>query len=177
MLAKGLFSNTRTVMATSAYNFVVKDSKGGDFDLKQLAGSVTLVMNVASKCGYTKKGYTAATEMYEKYEGQPFRVLAFPCNQFGGQEPGTNEEIAEFACNMYKAKFPLMDKVDVNGDGAIPFYKYIKKEKTGILGTEGVKWNFTYFVIDKAGKTVERFAPGASSKELDKVIAPLMASA
>jgi glutathione peroxidase-type tryparedoxin peroxidase len=132
-------------------------------------------MNVASKCGFTKKGYTAATELYDKYEGKNFRVLAFPCNQFGGQEPGTNEEIAAYACTRWDAKFPLMGKVDVNGEKADPFWAHIKTEVPGLLWTTSIKWNFTSFVIDQNGNVIDRWMPGATAASLEKVIAPLLA--
>ena len=156
---------------TSVYDFVVLDNKKQPFDLKQFAGKAVYVMNVASKCGYTKGGYEAAVELYEKYgkgENAKLAVLAFPCNQFAYQEPGTDEEIKEFACTKFKADFPILSKVDVNGDKEAPVFHYLKHKQTGILGTTSIKWNFTGFLTDTNGIPIERYSPGAKASEIEK---------
>lgn len=161
--------------ASSIYDFTVLDAKKQPYELKQLEGKVVLVYNVASQCGLTQAGYTAATTMYNKYKADGLEVLGFPCNQFAGQEPGTEEEIQHFACTKFKAEFPIMAKVDVNGDKTAPLFGYLKKAAPGILGTESVKWNFTSFLVDRSGKCVYRFSPGESADNIEKKLAPLMA--
>ena len=156
---------------TSIYDFVVLDNKKQPYDLKQHAGKAVLVMNVASKCGFAKAGYAAAEELYEKYgkgENPKLAVLAFPCNQFGDQEPGTNEEILETACTKYKAEFPVLAKIDVNGDKKAPVFRYLKHKATGILGTTSIKWNFTGFLTDTNGVPIHRYSPGAKASEIEK---------
>ena len=156
---------------SSVYDFTVLDNKKQPYDLKQHAGKAVYIMNVASKCGYAKTGYEAATELFDKYgkgDGAKFVVLAFPCNQFGSQEPGTEAEITEFACTKFKADYPIMAKIDVNGDKEAPLYKYIKHAKTGILGSASIKWNFTGFLTDTNGIPVERYSPGTKADEIEK---------
>eukprot|EP00658_Telonema_sp_P-2_P055263 TRINITY_DN4393_c0_g1_i13.p1 TRINITY_DN4393_c0_g1~~TRINITY_DN4393_c0_g1_i13.p1 ORF type:complete len:208 (-),score=101.00 TRINITY_DN4393_c0_g1_i13:102-725(-) len=155
----------------SIYDFTVLDNKKQPYDLKQHAGKAVYFMNVASKCGYTKSGYEAATELFDKYgkgENAKFTVIAFPCNQFGSQEPGTEEEIKEFACSKFKADFPIMAKVDVNGDKEAPIFNYLKHKQTGILGTTSIKWNFTGFLTDTNGIPINRYSPGAKASEIEK---------
>jgi glutathione peroxidase-type tryparedoxin peroxidase len=160
--------------ASSIYDFTVLDAKKQPYDMKQLEGKVALIYNVASQCGLTNAGYTAATAMHNKYKDQGLVVLGFPCNQFGGQEPGTEEEIQHFACTKFKAEFPIMAKVDVNGEKAAPLFQYMKKAAPGILGTEGIKWNFTSFLVDRSGKVVYRFSPGEGADNIEKRLAPLI---
>eukprot|EP00252_Welwitschia_mirabilis_P023202 TRINITY_DN6514_c0_g1_i1.p1 TRINITY_DN6514_c0_g1~~TRINITY_DN6514_c0_g1_i1.p1 ORF type:complete len:234 (-),score=29.11 TRINITY_DN6514_c0_g1_i1:278-979(-) len=136
---------------SSVYDFTVKDIKGKDVKLDAFKGKVLLILNVASQCGFTNSNYTELNVLYGRYRDKGLEILAFPCNQFGGQEPGTNEQIEQFACTRYKAEFPLFDKVDVNGDSAIPLYKFLKSSKGGLFGDD-VKWNFTKFLVDKDGK-------------------------
>lgn len=159
---------------TSAYDFVVKDSKGNDYPLAQHRGRVTMVMNVASQCGYTQNGYEVATALFDKYRDQGFSVLAFPCNQFGGQEPGPVDQVEHLVCTRFKGNFPIMAKVDVNGKDAPPFWDHIKHAQPGILGTTGIKWNFTVFLIDKAGRCVDRLSPGAKLSEVEPKVVALM---
>ncbi|KAH9598688.1 Glutathione peroxidase [Trypanosoma melophagium] len=159
---------------TSIYDFQVNGADGKPYNLAQHKGHPLLIYNVASKCGYTKGGYETATALYNKYRDKGFTVLAFPCNQFGGQEPGTAEEVKEFACTRFKADFPIMAKINVNGSEAHPLYEYMKKEKPGLLGTKAIKWNFTSFLIDKNGVPVERFSPGASVDEIEKKLVPFL---
>lgn len=159
----------------SMYEFTgIKDIKGQLFDMGQLRGKVTLVMNVASQCGYTNTGYTTATTLYNKYKEQGFMVIGFPCNQFGGQEPGTADQIHEFACTRYKAEFPLMEKVEVNGKNAHPLWEFLKTKKPGIFGTTGIKWNFTMFLVDRNGQPVERYAPGAKPGDIEPLLTQLL---
>lgn len=151
------------------HDFEVEDIKGSKVSLADYKGKVCLVVNVASQCGLTDSNYKGLTDLYEKYKDQGFVVLAFPSNQFGGQEPGKNEQIQEFACSRYKATFPMFAKVDVNGPKTAPVYQFLKAQKGGgILGAD-VKWNFGKFLIDKEGKVVERYAPTTppSSVEAD----------
>ena len=117
-----------------------------------------LIVNTASKCGFTPQ-YKGLEALYQKYRAQGLEVLGFPCNQFGAQEPGTEDEIASFCEMNYGVTFPLFAKVDVNGDGAAPLYRHLKAAKPGLLGTEAIKWNFTKFLVDRKGTVVERFAP------------------
>ena len=131
---------------------------GGELDLAEKQGKVLLIVNTASKCGFTPQ-YEGLEALYQKYGERGFEVLAFPCNQFGSQEPGDAEEIASFCKLNYDVSFPLMAKVDVNGDDAIPLYDWMKAEAPGVLGSKGIKWNFTKFLIDRDGKVVKRFAP------------------
>ncbi|KAL9249599.1 putative phospholipid hydroperoxide glutathione peroxidase [Drosera capensis] len=157
----------------SVHDFVVKDARGNDVDLSQYKGKVLLIVNVASQCGLTNSNYTELTQLYSKYKDQGFEILAFPCNQFGAQEPGTNDQIVEFACTRFKAEYPIFDKVDVNGNSAAPLYKYLKSSKGGLFG-DGIKWNFTKFLVDKEGKVVDRYAPTTSPSSIEKDIKKLL---
>ena len=159
---------------TSAYDFVVLDGKKAEYPLSTRRGHPTLIMNVASQCGYAERGYTAATELYEKYKEFGFTVLAFPCNSFSSQEPGTEEEITHMACSRFKANFPIMKKVEVNGDNAEPLWLWLQRAKTGFLGTAFIKWNFTSFLVGPDGQVVERFSPGVPAKDVEKLLLPLL---
>ncbi|CBH12136.1 glutathione peroxidase-like protein 3, putative [Trypanosoma brucei gambiense DAL972] len=170
-------SRKKMSAASSIFDFEVLDADHKPYNLVQHKGSPLLIYNVASKCGYTKGGYETATTLYNKYKSQGFTVLAFPCNQFGGQEPGNEEEIKEFVCTKFKAEFPIMAKINVNGENAHPLYEYMKKTKPGILATKAIKWNFTSFLIDRDGVPVERFSPGASVKDIEEKLIPLLGSA
>uniref|UniRef100_A0A1J3K9A3 Glutathione peroxidase n=1 Tax=Noccaea caerulescens TaxID=107243 RepID=A0A1J3K9A3_NOCCA len=157
----------------SIYDFTVKDAKGNDVDLSTYKGKVLLIVNVASQCGLTNSNYTELAQLYQKYKDHGFEILAFPCNQFGSQEPGTNEEILEFACTRFKAEYPIFDKVDVNGDKAAPIYKFLKSSKGGLFG-DGIKWNFAKFLIDKDGNVVDRYAPTTSPLSIEKDLKKLL---
>lgn len=161
--------------ATSIFDFTVKDIHGKDVPLKNYEGFVSVIVNVASKWGLTDKNYTELEQLYEKYSQQGLRILAFPCNQFNNQEPGTNEEIEKFAREKYNAKFDLFSKIEVNGDNAIPLYKFLKKHKntTGTL-TNAIKWNFTKFLVDKQGIPKKRFAPQAGPLSMQDDIKKLL---
>ncbi|XP_043687284.1 probable glutathione peroxidase 2 [Telopea speciosissima] len=157
----------------SIYDYTIKDIDGNDVSLSSYSGKVLMIVNVASKCGLTHSNYKELNILYEKYKNQGFEILAFPCNQFAGQEPGSNDEIKEVACTMFKAEFPIFDKVEVNGKNAAPIYKHLKSEKGGILG-DSIKWNFTKFLVDKNGKVVERYAPTTAPLKIEKDIQNLL---
>ncbi|CAM8946451.1 unnamed protein product [Rhodiola kirilowii] len=157
----------------SVHDFTVKDARGNDVDLSIYKGKVLLIVNVASQCGLTNSNYTELAQLYQKYKDQGFEILAFPCNQFGGQEPGTNEQIVEFACTRFKAEYPIFDKVDVNGNDTAPIYKFLKSSKGGFLG-DGIKWNFAKFLVDKEGKVVDRYAPTTSPLSIEKDVKKLL---
>lgn len=153
----------------------MKDIDRNDVSLSKFKGKVLLIVNVASKCGLTTSNYKELSHVYEKYKTQGFEILAFPCNQFGGQEPGSNPEIKQFACTRFKAEFPIFDKVDVNGPGTAPVYQFLKSSAGGFLG-ELVKWNFEKFLVDKNGKVVERYPPATSPFQIEKDIQKLLAA-
>ena len=135
-------------------------------DLRTYVGKTLLIVNVASKCGFTPQ-YKDLQNLYEKYQDQGLEVLGFPCNQFGAQEPGTNEEVKSFCDLKYNVSFRMFDKIDVNGSNASPLFKYLKHESPGIMGTEAVKWNFTKFLVNSDGKVVKRFAPKDGESEIE----------
>jgi glutathione peroxidase len=141
----------------SLYDFSATLNNGKDKKLSAYKGKVLLIVNTASRCGNTPQ-YAGLQELYAKYHDRGFEVLAFPCNQFGHQEPGGDEEIKEFCEANYGVEFPLFSKIEVNGDEAHPLYKFLKSEKTGLLG-DSIKWNFTKFLVDKQGKVIDRYAP------------------
>ncbi len=144
--------------AASIYNFSANSLGGSKADLAATQGKVLLIVNTASKCGFTPQ-YDGLEKVYEKYRDQGFEVLGFPCNQFGGQEPGENGDIAQFCTKNYGVTFPMFEKVDVNGDDAHPLFKYLKNEAPGLLGTRDIKWNFTKFLVGRDGRVVGRYAP------------------
>ena len=148
------------------YNISVKDIDMNSVDLRTYEGKTLLIVNVASKCGFTPQ-YKDLQNLYEKYQEQGLEVLGFPCNQFGAQEPGTNEEVKSFCDLNYNVSFKMFDKIDVNGSNASPLFKYLKHESPGIMGTEAVKWNFTKFLVNSDGKVVKRFAPKDGKSEIE----------
>ncbi|CAK9805785.1 Probable phospholipid hydroperoxide glutathione peroxidase [Anthophora quadrimaculata] len=165
VIATTMSGNDNYKDATSIYDFTVKNIKDEDVPLSKYEGHVCLIVNVASKCGLTATNYKELNELYDEYaESKGLRILAFPCNQFNGQEPGTNEDICTFA-DRQKVKFDLFAKIDVNGDNAHPLWKYLKKEQGGILGSF-IKWNFTKFIVNKEGKVVERHGPNVEPSKL-----------
>lgn len=157
----------------SIYDFTVKAADGSAVSMKKYQGQVLLIVNVASKCGFTPQ-YDGLEELYKKYSSKGFTILGFPCNQFGGQEPGTNSEVQDFCRMNYGVTFPVMAKVDVNGDNADPLYNFLKSEAPGVLGTEAIKWNFTKFLIGRDGKILHRYAPQTEPKDIDKDIEKLV---
>lgn len=153
-------------MATqSAYDFQVKDIQGNNVDLSRYKGEVTLIVNTASKCGFTKQ-YEGLETLQKDLHSRGFNVLAFPCNQFGKQEPGDAEEIQSFCKTNFNTTMPLFEKIDVNGVNAHPLYRYLKAEKPGLLGSEAIKWNFTKFLVNRDGKVVKRYAPKTTPEEI-----------
>ncbi|KAI5956749.1 GPX2 [Candida jiufengensis] len=155
------------------YDLKPLDKKGEPFPFSELKGKVTVIFNTASRCGFTKslKNFEA---LNKQFEGQPVQIIAFPCNQFGGQEPGSNEEIAEFCQLNYGVTFPVLGKVDVNGDKADPVFKYLKSQKSGLLGLTRIKWNFEKFLIDKNGNVVERYSSLTNPEDLAPKIEELL---
>ena len=156
-------------MAKSVYDFSVKDINGTDVSLSQYQGKLLLIVNVASKCGFTPQ--YEVLEALHKDLGGKVAVLGFPCNQFGKQEPGDENEIKSFCSLTYNVTFPMFSKIDVNGSDAHPLYQFLKGEKPGILGTEAIKWNFTKFLVDKNGQVVKRYAPTDKPEDIKKDLA------
>jgi len=154
------------------YDFKAKTSSETEIPLSTYKGKVLIIANTASNCGFTPQ-YKDLENLYKKFGNEKFEILAFPCNQFLGQEPGTNEEIQHFCEINYGVTFPVFAKVDVNGDKADPIFKFLRKNSSGILG-DSIKWNFTKFVIDAEGNVVDRFAPTTSPKKLESVIENLL---
>ena len=154
------------------YDYKVKNISGEDVSMSEYKGKVVLIVNTASKCGFTKQ-YEGLEELYEKYKDQGFIILGFPCNQFGSQEPGGNAEIKNFCTSTFSVTFPMMSKIDVNGENADPLYKFLKSEQGGILGDD-IKWNFTKFLIDREGNVVDRFASQKTPKALEKEVEKLL---
>ncbi len=158
----------------SIYEFSALDIQGTKRALSEYQGKVLLVVNTASKCGFTPQ-YKGLEKVYEELHGEGFEILGFPCNQFGQQEKGSDSEIAGFCLKNYGVSFPMFAKIDVNGEQAHPLYNYLKKASPGILGSKGIKWNFTKFLIGKDGQVVKRFAPTAKPEAIKKHIKALMA--
>ncbi len=157
----------------SIYDFQVTKLNGSSESLSHYKGKTLLIVNVASRCGFTPQ-YAGLEKLYQKFSSEGLVILGFPCNQFGKQEPGTNDEIKEFCSLNYQVSFPLFDKIEVNGKEAHPLFKYLKKEAPGILGTEAIKWNFTKFLVDKEGRVVKRFASATSPDSLEPEIRALL---
>lgn len=151
--------------AESIYSFQVKTIDGQSKDLSEYQGKTILIVNVASKCGFTKQ-YAGLEALYEKYKDKGFVILGFPCGQFGGQEFATEAEIKEFCSLNYNVTFPMFSKINVNGDQAHPLYKYLKDKSKGIFGLGAIKWNFTKFLVNKNGVVVKRFAPQDKPEDL-----------
>jgi glutathione peroxidase len=154
-------------------DFTATLPNGESVSLADKAGKVLLVVNTASKCGFTPQ-YDGLEALWRKYRDRGFEVVAFPCNQFGGQEPGNAEEIESFCKVNFGVSFPLMAKVEVNGEGATPLYSWLKTEAPGLLGSKGIKWNFTKFLIGRDGKVVRRFAPTDKPEKLESAIEALL---
>ena len=148
----------------SIYDFSAKLNSGSEQSMAAYKGKVLLIVNTASECGFTPQ-YKGLQELYSKYHDRGLEVLGFPCDQFGHQEPGSDEQIKSFCDLKYGVKFPLFSKIEVNGDNAHPLYKFLKSEKGGLLG-DVIKWNFTKFLVDKQGNVVERFAPTTTPEKI-----------
>ncbi|KAG6494452.1 hypothetical protein ZIOFF_049478 [Zingiber officinale] len=183
---------------SSIHEFTVKDGNGRDADLGIYKGKVLLVVNVASKCGFTNSNYTQLTELYNRYKGKDFEILAFPCNQFLGQEPWDDQKIKEFACTRFKADYPIFQKVKflfavmnvpslalqqplfylavkVNGPATAPVYRFLKASKPGFCGKR-IKWNFTKFLVDKDGKVIGRYGTSTPPLSIEKDIEKALGS-
>ena len=159
-------------MAT-LYDITVDDIHGKPVKLSRYKGKVLLIVNTASKCGFTPQ-FKGLEALYGKLHGKGLEILGFPCNQFGAQEPGSEAEIEQFCELNYGVTFPMFAKVDVNGESASPLYKHLKSSKKGMLGSEGIKWNFTKFLVDRNGEVVERYAPQTEPKALEADIGKLL---
>ena len=155
------------------YQFAAKTIDGSEQSLADYRGRALLIVNVASKCGFTPQ-YEGLEALQKKYAARGFAVLGFPCDQFGHQEPGDEAQIREFCSLTYGVSFPMFAKVEVNGERTHPLYQFLKKEKTGILGTESIKWNFTKFLVDRHGQVVERYAPTDKPESLESAIVALL---
>ncbi len=159
-------------MKNEFYQFSAKTLQGKDVQMEAFKGKTVLVVNTASKCGLTPQ-YEGVEVLYQKYKDQGLIILGFPCNQFGNQEPGDEKSISEGCLINYGVSFPMFAKIEVNGDGAHPIYKYLKKELPGFLGGR-IKWNFTKFLVDANGKPVKRFAPTSSPEKIDKYLSKIL---
>jgi glutathione peroxidase len=160
-------------MAQTIHEFTATTLGGKEQSLAEYKGKVVLIVNTASKCGFTPQ-YAGLEALYEKYKDQGFVILGFPCNQFGAQEPGSEKEIEQFCQVNYGVKFPMFAKIDVNGSNAHPLYKFLTSEKPGILGIEAIKWNFTKFLVDKEGNPVKRYAPNTKPEDIAEDIEKLL---
>jgi len=159
-------------MATVA-DFSAKDIDGSEQSLSAWQGQAMLIVNVASRCGFTPQ-YEGLEALYRKYKDRGFVVLGFPCDQFGNQEPGNEEEIRNFCSLNYDVSFPMFAKIEVKGAGTHPLYQHLKHEAKGLLGSEAIKWNFTKFLVDKQGRVVKRYAPNDTPASLDADVAKLL---
>ena len=160
-------------MTKNIYEFTCLDSTGQNIDLSSYKGKALLIVNTASQCGFTPQ-LEGLEKLQQTYSSEEFSVLAFPCNQFGGQEPGSNGEIMEFCKLNYENTFPIFSKIDVNGDNADPLFDFLTNEKKGLLGTEKIKWNFTKFLINKEGEPVARYAPSTAPEKIQSDIDKLI---
>ena len=157
----------------SIYDYKVDDSQKNPVSLSDYKGKTLLIVNVASKCGLTPQ-YKGLQELYSKYSDKDFEILAFPCNQFGAQEPGSNEEIKEFCDINFNVSFKIFDKINVNGSSASPLFKHLKNEAKGVMGSEAIKWNFTKFLIDNNGSVIKRYSPQTTPDKIDKDLSKIL---
>jgi glutathione peroxidase len=160
---------------SSVYDFSAQTIQGQPVDLKRYEGQVLLIVNTASECGFTPQ-FKGLQAIFDRYAGRGFAVVGFPSNEFGGQDPGGNDEIASFCEMNYGVNFPMMSKVEVNGGNAHPLWKWLKGEKPGFLGTEAIKWNFTKFLVGKDGQVIKRYAPQDEPEKLAKDIEAALAA-
>ena len=156
----------------TVYDFKVKDAEKNEVNLSEYKGKVLLIVNTATGCGFTPQ-YEGLQDLYEKYSAQGFEILDFPCNQFGHQAPGTEEEIVDFCRSRYGVTFKQFAKIEVNGKNEEPLYTYLKSVQKGVMGSK-IKWNFTKFLVDREGNVVDRFAPTCKPADIDKKIAELL---
>ncbi|MBN7769429.1 glutathione peroxidase [Marinobacter daepoensis] len=157
----------------TVYDFSAKDIKGGDVSLGDYRGKVLLIVNTASKCGFTPQ-FEGLQSLYDELGGRGFEVLGFPCNQFMNQDPGTDDAISQFCSLNYGVSFPMFAKIDVNGDEVHPLYRFLKREARGVMGSEKVKWNFTKFLVNRDGQVVRRYAPTAKPADIKSDIEALL---
>ncbi|MGM0622383.1 MAG: glutathione peroxidase [Campylobacterota bacterium] len=157
----------------SIYDIEVKSISGEEFTMAKYKDKVMLIVNVASKCGFTSQ-YEGLQKLHQKYARQGLAILGFPCNQFLSQEPGTEEEIEEFCSINFGVSFDLFSKIDVNGENTHPLYKHLKENSKGLLGSEAIKWNFTKFLVDKEGNILKRYAPSTKPSEIEEDILKLL---
>ena len=157
----------------SIYDYKVDDSQKNPVSLSDYKGKTLLIVNVASRCGLTPQ-YKGLQELYSKYSNKDFEILAFPCNQFGAQEPGSNEEIQEFCDTNFNVSFKIFDKINVNGSSASPLFKHLKNEAKGVMGSEAIKWNFTKFLIDSNGSVIKRYSPQTTPDKIDKDLSKIL---
>jgi len=155
------------------YNFSCLNQNGDEISLSNYEGKVLLIVNTASKCGFTPQ-YNELEKLHQKYSDKDFEVLAFPCNQFGKQEPGSDKEIQEFCSLNFNTNFPVFSKIKVNGNEAHPLYNFLTEAMPGLLGLESIKWNFTKFLIDQKGRPIARFAPNTSPEKIEPKIKELL---
>ena len=155
---------------TTVYDFSARDIDGTERSLGDWRGKTLLIVNVASKCGFTPQ-YKGLEELWRKHQDQGLAVLGFPCDQFGHQEPGNEEEIKQFCSTTYDVTFPMFAKIEVNGEKTHPLYQWLKKEAKGLLGSESIKWNFTKFLVDADGNVVKRYAPNDAPEKIEKDLA------
>ena len=160
-------------MTKNIYEFSCEDSSGQTIDLSDFKGKTLLIVNTASQCGFTPQ-YEGLEKLQNNYSSEVFSVLAFPCNQFGGQEPGTNEQITEFCSLNYGNTFPIFSKIDVNGKNAHQLFNFLTSEKKGLLGTQKIKWNFTKFLINKDGEPVNRYGSSTTPEQIQSDIEKLI---
>ena len=158
----------------TVYDFKANSLAGKPVDLSRYRGKVLLIVNTASECGFTPQ-YEGLEAVYQQFKDEGLEVLGFPCNQFGGQEPGSAEEIGTFCERNFGVTFPLFEKIDVNGDAAHPLFQHLKQEAPGLMGTQAIKWNFTKFLVRKDGSVYKRYAPQTKPEELMKDIEKLLA--
>ena len=158
---------------TTAHDFSARDIDGNEQPLSRLKGEALLIVNVASKCGFTPQ-YGGLETLHRTYHGQGFEVLGFPCDQFGHQEPGDETEIRNFCSLNYDVSFPMFAKIDVNGSKAHPLYEWLKQQKSGLLGIGAIKWNFTKFLVDREGNVVKRYAPTDKPESIAKDVEKLL---
>lgn len=160
-------------MSNDIYQFSANNTSGQTVDLSTYKDKVVLIVNTASDCGFTPQ-YKGLQDLYQKYQPEGFEVLAFPCNQFKQQEKGSDAEIQQFCDLRFNIQFPLFGKIDVNGDNAHPLFNFLKSEAPGVLGSKGIKWNFTKFLVNKQGKVIKRFAPTTKPEAIESDIKGLL---
>ena len=160
-------------MADSVYDFSCKTATGDELSLEEFRGNTLLIVNTASKCGFTPQ-YAGLENLYQKYKERGLLVLGFPCNQFGRQEPGSDSEILEFSQRKYGVSFPMFGKIEVNGSNTAPLYDYLKRAAPGALGSRIIKWNFTKFLVSDEGRVIRRFAPATTPTQLESEVEELL---